>query len=256
MFLRTNSVRAGRTTGILLLVIVLIFAAVVFAWMTAANRGKVTTYLKVPRHAGNIIDDADLEPWEEYRRRRDDYKTLIVSPLVVDAALQRQEIANLDLTRRQDGPQEWLLDSVTVEFPNDGEIMQVSMASPRRDADQTVKIVDAVVKAFQEKVLLQQRLVKASYQADFRSAVADVKKRLNTQLEELHKLQQEDPPANEAEISLLEDRCKLEGKLLAEMELKVLKLELLNNIDARAEQQGGTVHGGVEVYQPGTFIDR
>jgi hypothetical protein len=237
-------------------VIALVVAAIAFAWISAANRGQVTTYLKIPRYSGSIIDDAGLEPWEEYRRRRDDYKTLIVSPLVIDAALQQQEIASLDVPRGHESSLEWLINAITVDFPSDGEIMQVSIASPRRDADQSVKILDAVVKAFQEKVLLQQRLVKASHQADFRSAVGDVKQRLDAQLKDLHKLQQADPPANQTEISLLEDRCKLEGKLLAELELKLLKCDLLNNLDERAERQGGPARNDVQILQRATYVDR
>jgi hypothetical protein len=256
MFLRPNSIRAGRTAGVLLFVLALVVAAIALAWITAASRGQVTTYLKIPRHAGSIIDDAGPEPWDEYLRRRDDYKTLIVTPLVMEAALQQQDIANLDLTRRHYSSPLRLANAITVAFPTDGEIMQVSMQSSRRDAPQATMILDAVVKAFQEKVLLQQRLVKASYQADFRSAVADVKKRHEAQLEELHQLQHADPPVNAPTISALEVRCELEGKLLAELELKLLKAELLNNIDERAERQGGMAHGGAEVYQPATFEDR
>ena len=172
---------------------------------------------------------------------------------MIDAALQQQEIANLDLTRRHESSLEWLVNAITVDFPNDGEIMRISLPCHRHDAEESVKILDVVVRTFQDKILLQQRLVKASTQADFRSAVADVKKRLEAQLEELRKLQQADPPANETAISVLKGRCELEGKLLAELELKVLKAELLNSMDERAERQGGTAHCGVEVYQPATF---
>lgn len=256
MLLRSNCIRAGRTRGVLLFVIALVVAAIAFAWISAAYRGQVTTYLKIPRNAGSIIDDAGLEPWEEYRRRRDDYKTLIVSPLVIDAALQQRDIADLDLTHRHDSSPEWLVNAITVDFPSNGEVMEVSMASPRRDAAQSAMILDAVVKAFQEKVLLQQRLVKASHQADFRSAVGDVKQRLDAQLKDLHKLQQADPPVSQTEITLLEDRCKLEGKLLAELELKLLKWDLLSNLDERAERQGGTARNDVQILQRATYVDR
>lgn len=245
--------RAGKKRVVLIVAIAVIAAAVVFAWRTAVNHDIVSTYLKVPRSAGSIIDDdVGLEPWEDYRRRRDDLKTLIVSPLVIDAALQQQDIANLDLTRRHSSAMEWLVNSIAVEFPNDGEVMRVSLPCHRQDADQAVKILDAVVRAFHDKVFLQQALDKASAHADLRIVVAEIKKRLDAQLQELHKMESATLPANETAIALLKDRCELEGKLLADLQLKMLQWDMRNALDERAERQGNSARNAVEILQKAT----
>ncbi|MBA4105420.1 MAG: hypothetical protein C0485_06650 [Pirellula sp.] len=243
--------RAGKQRVVLLIVIA-VLAAGAIAWRIAADRVRVTTYVKIPRSSGSIIDDVGLEPWEEYRRRRDDYKTLIVSPLVIDAALQQQDIGKLELVRRHEASPEWLINSTIVEFPNDGEVMLVCLPCKGGDADQAVTILNALVQSFQDKVLLVQRLDRASVRADLQTVTADVKTRLDAQLQELHQLETAAPPVNETAITLLKDRCAVEGKLFADLQLQLLKQEVLSQVDERAERSGGYARDAVHVLQPAT----
>lgn len=244
--------RAGKKRVVLLIVIALFAAAGAIAWRIAADRVRVTTYLRIPRSSGSIIDDVGLEPWEEYRRRRDDYKTLIVSPLVIDATLQQQDIRKLELVRRHEASPEWLINSTLVEFPNDGEVMQVCLPCKQGDADQAVTMLNALVQSFQDKVLLGQRLDRASARADLQAVSADVKKRLDAQLQELHQLETAAPPVNETAITLLKDRCAVEGKLFADLQLQLLKQEVLSQVDERAERLGGYARDAVHVLQAAT----
>lgn len=243
--------RAGKQRVVLLIVIA-VLAAGAIAWRIAADRVRVTTYLKIPRSSGSIIDDVGLEPWEEYRRRRDDYKKLIVSPLVIEATLQQQDIGNLELVRRHEASPEWLINSTLVEFPNDGEVMQVCLPCKDGDVGQAVTILNALVRSFQDKVLLVQRLDRASARADLQTVAADVKARLDAQLQELHKLETATPPVNDTAITLLKDRCAVESKLFADLQLQLLKQEVLNQVDERAERLGGHARDAVHVLQAAT----
>ena len=199
---------SARTLLPLLAIMALIAGAGVAAWWFNSPREYAVVYVQIPRYR-SILDDADLEPWDEYRRRRADYKSLLVSPLVIDAALTRPEMATLRQSGERQALQEWLRQSIAAVFPNDGELMQISLPVGHLDADQSIQMLDAVATSFHEKVSLRVRLDRAALMIDFKTVVDDMKNRLDAQLKDLHKMESASPPAAATEIALLKERCSV-----------------------------------------------
>ena len=84
----------------------------------------VTAYLKVRSQVGNQVFETERLSPPEITRQAQNHLALLKSPLVLDAALQQQDISNLDVVRAHKGEEMlWLLDSLRVSFPGDGEIL-------------------------------------------------------------------------------------------------------------------------------------
>jgi hypothetical protein len=95
--------------------------------------------------------------------------TLLKSPLVLQAALAKQDIADLDAVRHQNGDELlWLMNDLKVSFPGDGEILEIRYEG-EEDALQMEKIVKAVVQAYIDRVLFQDKLLSFSTQEDLKT---------------------------------------------------------------------------------------
>ncbi|WP_145431249.1 hypothetical protein [Lacipirellula limnantheis] len=254
----TTNIRSGSTLFWMLALIVALTAAGSVAWWRFSTGGAVVAYLKVERNnaAAFVINPQQMSD-EEHRQVKINHKALIVSPLVLDAALQRQDIANLDIVRRHLGTElMWLLNALQVSFPGDGEIMEVRMSCAQGDREQTVMIVDSVSNAYFDKVLLQERLKDATEIADFRTGLSDLEESFKA---DLVKLEERRESANsseqKAEVIILETLCSAKQELMTKLKLKELMLQFEQDISERQERTGAGTSERVSVVQRAAWID-
>lgn len=225
------------------------------AWWYLASTPRVASYMKVNRGPQSYIFEQPSVTEEEYRRRQGNHLALIISPLVLDAVLQQQDIANLDLVSQQGDPLTWLTDSLQVSFPSDGEIMEIVLPCAESDSGQAVKIVDAVTRAYFDKVLLQERLRDATAQSDFRAVLKELDDRIKADIETLNSLKTTTAtPSEKALVAVLENDCDANLELRRDLKVKELRLRLQNEINQRNEQSGGVPLGEVVIMQKATFV--
>lgn len=206
-------------------------------WWSFPAKSTVTAYLKVRSKVGSDIFKGQSEQLnaQDVQRQAMNHLTLLKSPLVLDAVLQQQDIANLDAVRAHAGQEiNWLTDELRVTFPGDGEILEVRYEG-EEDPDQIVKVVDAVVKAYQDKVLLQDRLLAASTQADLKQVLADTKKRLETRLNQLKEQQAALGTLREdVETPQLINEIKNLDNLIAKVQEDKVNLEVFKQLSVQA----------------------
>jgi succinoglycan biosynthesis transport protein ExoP len=197
---------------------------------------QITAYLKVKSTTeNNLFDDNRSKPSpQDIERQAMNHLALLKSQMVLEAALARQEIADLDAVRAHRGEELlWLTSELRVTFPGDGEILEVRYEG-QEDPEQMKKIIDAVVQAYKDKVLLQDRLVVASTRTDlqavFASTQEQLQKKMNDLKEEMRTKNRLDPevevPRLRAEITRLENLISETSKDLVNIEIfKRLALE-------------------------------
>ena len=208
------------------------------------EKSRITSYLKVKSKSGSEVFDTQsdrLSP-QEIERQAMNHLALLKSPLVLDAAIQQQDIANLDAVRAHKGEEMlWLLDELRVSFPGDGEVLEVRYEG-EENADEMVKIVDAVVKAYQDKVLLQDRLLAASTQADLKFVLADAQKRLESQLNDLTaKAKSLGTLREEVEIPQLTNEIRNLENLLVATQKELVDLEVFKQLAVRNSQNPSAI---------------
>ena len=116
---------------------------------------QVTAYLKVKSNTGSEVFPTDqrLSP-QEIEKQAMNHLALLKSQMVLEAALQKQDIADLDAVRATRARNSCgCVGDLRVSFPGDGEILEIRYEG-KEDAEQMAKVVDAVVDAYQDKVLL------------------------------------------------------------------------------------------------------
>jgi capsular exopolysaccharide synthesis family protein len=192
---------------------------------------QVTAYLKVKSSTGNEVfpSQQKYNPIE-MEKQAQNHLALLRSQMVLETALQKQEIADLDAVRAHKGEELlWLLGSLRVSFPGDGEILEIRYEG-EEDADQMVKVVNAVVDAYKDKVLYTDQVTLSATRDDLGSVSQSTQKRLKELMEtRARKMEAEgriDPevemPRLRAEIQRLET---LIGKVNEELvNIEIFKL--------------------------------
>ena len=80
---------------------------------------------------------------------------LIKTPFVLNKALADPTVTELAIVQQQPDPLQWLSNEVVVKFPGDGEVMAISLEM--ENGRQAKTIVDAVVKAYMDEAVLDER---------------------------------------------------------------------------------------------------
>src|ERR1700733_15043819 len=116
-------------------------------WYGVTRQYTATSVLRVSMGQSNVLDlsrNADgLNSFDVYKRTQ---RQLLRSPAVLRAALQRKTLANLPLITQQLDPLTWLQNIVNVTYPDDAEIMNISV----RCEDQATAevLVDTIVEVY------------------------------------------------------------------------------------------------------------
>src|SRR4029079_160426 len=118
----------------------------------------------------------------EVERQAAMHPALIKSPLVLQAALIRDNIKDLDAVQQNKGEEVlWLWDELKVNFAADSPILEVAYEGDEPAADM-VKVVDAVVEAYKTKVLHEDQIFQTATCDDLGSVLVSIKSDLEAKL--------------------------------------------------------------------------
>ncbi|HYO24046.1 MAG TPA: polysaccharide biosynthesis tyrosine autokinase [Lacipirellulaceae bacterium] len=148
---------------------------------------RITAYLEVKsKTAGSAFDDNQraVSPLE-IQREAAMHPALIKSPGVLEAALIRPDIAELDAVQsHKPNHVLWLLDELKVSFAAESPILEVRYEGDE-NAEDMIKIVNAVVKSYRDNVLFQDQVTQNTTRDDLKSVLASVQAELQRKFEEL-----------------------------------------------------------------------
>jgi succinoglycan biosynthesis transport protein ExoP len=219
-------------------------AAMGLLWWLFPSMSQVTAYLKVKSRPGEVFEattSARLSA-PEIQRAAMNHLTLLKSPLVLGAALTKQDIADLDAVRNQDGEELlWLTDELRVSFPGDGEILEIRYEG-EEDAVQMEKVVEAVVKAYQDKVLFQDKLLAVATQDDLRRVLKSTKEQLQADLTKLKELTSvKGSLQEEVEIPQLQREITTLDGLIVDAQKELLDIEVFKELSVRNAQSPNAI---------------
>lgn len=111
---------------------------------------------------------------------------LIQTPIVMNAAIQSPEAQEVLPIEGTDDPLSWLTDSVGITFPNDGEIMRLSLRAP--DGKTASVLLDAVVQAYLQETVLSERNARMSRLTSLEEVHADAERKARAKRANLREL--------------------------------------------------------------------
>ncbi|MGL4512561.1 MAG: polysaccharide biosynthesis tyrosine autokinase [Lacipirellulaceae bacterium] len=105
----------------------------------------------------------------------------VKSDLVLNTALREQAINGLEMFSDVDDKVDWLTQKLDVQFPNDGELLVISMSGPFPKAD-LKRVIEAVSKAYFDEVVFldkgQRRLPLQTLRQTYAQVDSDVREKL------------------------------------------------------------------------------
>ena len=121
-------------------------------WFVLAPKYRATALLRVQSKQTRILfKTADEETQPDFERYRRTQAQLLKSRFVLIAALRGSEIAKLPSIRNEPDPLAWLARHLRVDFPDNAEVIEVSLAGD--EPKELAVLVNAVVDAYMAEVV-------------------------------------------------------------------------------------------------------
>jgi hypothetical protein len=209
-----------RATGrvrfsLIVLLLFVTLVCLVLAWLVQPRHVVATALFHVRRSPTPILknDEATALNEQEFDIVKKTQLAVITSYFVLQKALRDPSVAALPVLAGQTDPAAWLQERIEVQYPQDAEILAISLSGREEFSNDLVLIVNAVAKAYLEEVVYaaqQRRLA-------LRDMRAQAARKLRDELAE--KMQQHDDLLSETRdnIETVEQRLlKVEIDVLME----------------------------------------
>lgn len=147
-----NYLHAFRRRWLVSIVLGVVCAVVAAAaaWFLYVPKYTATAMLRVAAKQESILPGSPLgrQDYSLYKATQQQY---LASQFVLMAALRQPEVAQLPSVQQEPDPARWLSENLTVRFPGDAEIMNVSVSS--ENAQEAAALANAVVDAYMQEVV-------------------------------------------------------------------------------------------------------
>src|SRR5262245_17584719 len=153
------AIRRRRWPRIVALVALLAIVGGGSYWLVRPTTTSATALFKIRIEAPSLELEGSSRP--NWQRRFDTLKrtqlALLKSRFVRTAAVRMPGVSSLSIIAGVKDPEAWLLDHLEIDFPEDGEILAISLSGPESQAQDLSHVVDAVAEAYRIEVLAQEQ---------------------------------------------------------------------------------------------------
>ena len=215
----------------LLLGMLAAFCAFALLWWLFPESSSVTSYLRVKAvEPETIFDQKRVINPKEYEIFQQTQLALFKSHFVLNAALSRSEISQLDaVVKEEPFALSWLSDELRVSFPGEGEIMEVRFDG-EEDPEELVKIVDAVVDAYTNEVINKENIRSSETRESMEKLHKQQQKELEQKHEDFIKLSRElDSGTSETQstqLSLLASEIRMIQQEITKKKQQLIDIEV------------------------------
>jgi capsular exopolysaccharide synthesis family protein len=129
-------------------------AASIALWFLFPESSSATALFQVSNEQQSIAFDVNKQN-QNFDILKKTQLAFLRSHFVLNSAVRDRGIASLSILAGDGDPVEWLQQNLRVDFPQQGEILSISLVgSPREDL---VRLVDAVAKAYRDEVIYEEK---------------------------------------------------------------------------------------------------
>jgi polysaccharide biosynthesis transport protein len=154
------------------------------AWFGTSRQYTATAILRISTGRSTVLNSNDhgeaVATFDIFKRTQRQY---IRSPRILTSVLQREEVV-AKIKGSSADPLSWLQQIVTVAYPDDAEIMQVSVRTEDRDLSET--LANTIVNVYLEDVNDAERQQKMRHESDLQTAFLDGEKNLRAKRLAIH----------------------------------------------------------------------
>jgi hypothetical protein len=205
------------------LVFVTIFC-VVLAWLVQPAHVAATALFRVNSQSssGWFFDGTPALDRADFQTVKKTQIALLRSTYVLEAAIRKPSVGGLPILRTRGDPVKWLQENLNVEFPEQGEIMAISLRGTQSQELQLVQIVDAIVKAYSNEVLEREHQHRFAIRDLLARQFRDLKQEITRKAEELSAIEDESGGLRGAKAKTLQE---LDMQRLDRIEAELMRLE-------------------------------
>jgi hypothetical protein len=210
--------------SLLALLIFITLACLLLAYFAQPRRVVVTTLFQVSSSAPLSIDANQPRTLgeREYDILKKTQLALLKSNFVLTAAIRNPAIASLPFFQGNQDPVEWLQKNLVVEFPDNAEILSITLPGTKSQQQDLVQIVNAVAKAYQEAVVDSRRQRRLSNRDLLARNLQNLNQEIARKMEELFEIARESGRTDHDSGQVLQ---KLEMKRLERLDEEIIRLE-------------------------------
>lgn len=157
---------------------------------------------------------------------------LLKSNFVLTSAIRDPKIGGLSLLQSQSDPAEWLADNLKIEFPENGEILSISLDGTEGQENELVQIVDAIAKSYQEEVIEKSRMQKLSSRDLLARNLENLNVDIKRKLDEFLDIARESGRPEAGSGQVLQ---QLSANRLDRVEAEIMRLESAIAIDVKED---------------------
>lgn len=164
--------------SLLALFVFVTLVCLLLAWWVQPNRVVATALFRVSSRQPTILGDESARPndEQEFEIVKKTQLASIKSYYVLIAAVRKPGIASLPILQGQAEPTDWIERHLEVGYPEDSEILEISLRGPEAYATDLVRIVDAVADAYSDEVVFKERSRELSSRDIFARSLDNLKK--------------------------------------------------------------------------------
>ncbi|MHB0960802.1 MAG: exopolysaccharide transport family protein [Pirellulaceae bacterium] len=223
------------------------------AWFAFTHEYTATVHFRVAATPESLIfDDAragDTLRRDEYEIYQNTQQQLIRTDYVIKAALRPDAVHKLPIVRQQKDADRWLAEQISTKFPNEGEVMNLSLTA--NTPEEAALLTASVAKAYIDEVVTQETKNRSKRLSELQNTLRDKnaeRDQKNTELKELAKeLGSKDTQALSNQQRVAQDHWMAVyrewiivqnevTRLQAQLELKQTDLKRAQEADADAVQ--------------------
>jgi hypothetical protein len=143
--------------SLLALLVFVTLVCVLLAWWMQPNRVVATALFRISRVRPAIFGETPQADDNDLENVKNTQVALLKSQFVLQAAVRKPGVASMPVFAGQADPVKWLMDNLVVEFPQQGEVLSISLEGHEAHAANLAQLVDSVAKAYSDEVLYRER---------------------------------------------------------------------------------------------------
>jgi hypothetical protein len=226
---RTTS-NLGRVLAFIAVGFTLVLVGIFLARAIDSPGDTATALFQVSTEQSNIFDNSRLTI-QEFEILKKTQLALLKSNFVLTAAIRPPGIGSLSVLADKPDPVKWLQDNLAVDFPQNGEILSISLTGDELPED-LVRLVDSVSKAYKDEVINELRQRRLAMRDLLARNLENLNKDVKRKLDEYLDIARETGKFIGGDGELLQ---QIAAKQLDRIEDEIIRLESSLAVDVRNE---------------------
>jgi polysaccharide biosynthesis transport protein len=210
----------GRILAFIAIGFTLVLAGIFIARAVSSSGDTATALFEVSNEPASVLEGTRLTI-QEFEILKKTQLALLKSNYVLTAAIRPPGVGSLSVLAGKDDPVEWLQENLVVDFPQNGEILSISLKGDEMPED-LVRLVDAVCRAYKDEVVNELRQRRLAVRDLLARNLENVNKELKRKLEEYLDIAKETGKFVGANGELLQ---QIAAKQLDRIEEEIIRLE-------------------------------